>query len=107
MKKIRVLVVDDSRTMRGLICMALSRDPDIEIAGEAADPLEAREAMKQLDPDVVTLDVEMPNMNGIEFLEKIMRLRPTPVIMVSNLTSEGTEATIKALEIGAFDCVAG
>ena len=106
MKKIRVLVVDDSRTMRGLICMALSRDPDIEIAGEAADPFEAREAMKALDPDVVTLDVEMPNMNGIEFLEKIMRLRPTPVIMVSNLTSEGTEATIKALEIGAFDCVA-
>ncbi len=62
--------------------------------------------MKALDPDVVTLDVEMPNMNGIEFLEKIMRLRPTPVIMVSNLTSQGTEATIRALEIGAFDCVA-
>ncbi len=106
MKKIRVLVVDDSRTMRGLIRMALARDPEIEVVGEAADPLEAREQMKALDPDVVTLDVEMPNMNGIEFLEKIMRLRPTPVIMVSNLTSEGTEATIKALEIGAFDCVA-
>ncbi|HEY1736664.1 MAG TPA: response regulator, partial [Methylovirgula sp.] len=105
MKKIRVLVVDDSRTMRGLIRMALSGDPEIEVVGEAADPLEAREQMKALDPDVVTLDVEMPNMNGIEFLEKIMRLRPTPVIMVSNLTSEGTEATIKALEIGAFDCV--
>ena len=91
--------------MRGLIRMALARDPEIEVVGEAADPLEAREQMKALDPDVVTLDVEMPNMNGIEFLEKIMRLRPTPVIMVSNLTSEGTEATIKALEIGAFDCV--
>jgi two-component system chemotaxis response regulator CheB len=106
MKKIRVLVVDDSRTMRSLICMALSRDPEIEVVGQAADAFEAREAMKALDPDVVTLDVEMPNMNGIEFLEKIMRLRPTPVIMVSNLTSQGTEATIKALEIGAFDCVA-
>jgi two-component system, chemotaxis family, protein-glutamate methylesterase/glutaminase len=106
MKKIRVLVVDDSRTMRGLICMALQRDPEIEVVGQAADPLEAREAMKALDPDVVTLDVEMPNMNGIEFLEKIMRLRPTPVIMVSNLTSHGTEETIKALEIGAFDCIA-
>jgi two-component system chemotaxis response regulator CheB len=105
MKPIRVLVVDDSRTMRGLIRMALARDLEIEVVGEAADPLEAREQMKALDPDVVTLDVEMPNMNGIEFLEKIMRLRPTPVIMVSNLTSEGTEATIKALEIGAFDCV--
>lgn len=106
MSKIRVLVVDDSRTMRGLICMALSRDPEIEVVGQASDPFEARDAMKALDPDVVTLDVEMPGMNGIEFLEKIMRLRPTPVIMVSNLTSQGTEATIRALEIGAFDCIA-
>jgi two-component system chemotaxis response regulator CheB len=106
MKKVRVLVVDDSRTMRSLICMVLQRDPEIEVVGQAADPFEARDAMKALDPDVVTLDVEMPEMNGIEFLEKIMRLRPTPVIMVSNLTSHGTEATIKALEIGAFDCVA-
>ncbi len=106
MKKTRVLVVDDSRTMRSLICLALSRDPDIEVVGEAADPLEARNAMKTLDPDVLTLDVEMPNMNGIEFLSKIMHLRPTPVIMVSNLTHAGTEATIAALEIGAVDCVA-
>lgn len=106
MKKTRVLVVDDSRTMRSLICLALSRDPDIEVVGEAADPLEARSAMKALDPDVLTLDVEMPNMNGIEFLSKIMHLRPTPVIMVSNLTHAGTEATIAALEIGAVDCVA-
>ncbi|MGO9132977.1 MAG: protein-glutamate methylesterase/protein-glutamine glutaminase [Methylovirgula sp.] len=106
MKKIRVLVVDDSRTMRGLLCMVLERDPEIQVVGQAADPFEAREAMKALDPDVVTLDVEMPNMNGIEFLDKIMRLRPTPVIMVSNLTAQGTDATIKALEIGAFDCVA-
>jgi two-component system chemotaxis response regulator CheB len=106
MKKTRVLVVDDSRTMRSLIRHALSRDPDIEVVGEAADPLEARDAMKALDPDVLTLDVEMPNMNGIEFLSKIMRLRPTPVIMVSNLTHAGTAATIAALEIGAVDCVA-
>lgn len=105
MKKIRVLVVDDSRTMRDLICMVLQRDPDIEVVGQAADPFEARAAMKVLDPDVVTLDVEMPNMNGLEFLEKIMQLRPTPVIMVSNLTSRGAEVTIKALEIGAFDCI--
>src|SRR6185437_17122108 len=76
-----------------------------EVVGQAADPFEARAAMKVLDPDVVTLDVEMPNMNGLEFLEKIMQLRPTPVIMVSNLTSRGAEVTIKALEIGAFDCI--
>ncbi|MHB8883700.1 MAG: protein-glutamate methylesterase/protein-glutamine glutaminase [Methylovirgula sp.] len=106
MNKVRVLIVDDSRTMRSLIAAALQRDPEIEVVGQAADPLEAREAMKALDPDVVTLDVEMPNMSGIEFLEKVMRLRPTPVIMVSNLTSRGTDETIKALEIGAFDCVA-
>ena len=106
MTNVRVLVVDDSSTMRSLICNALSRDSEIEVVGMARDPLEAREAMKALNPDVVTLDVEMPNMNGLDFLEKIMRLRPTPVIMVSNLTSHGTEETIKALEIGAFDCVA-
>jgi two-component system, chemotaxis family, protein-glutamate methylesterase/glutaminase len=104
--KTRVLVVDDSRTMRHLISQILAQDPDIEIVGQAADPLEAREAIKALEPDVVTLDVEMPNMNGIDFLSKIMTLRPTPVIMISNLTARGTEATIKALEIGAFDCIA-
>ena len=81
-----VLVVDDSATMRGLIAAALKRDPDIEVLGFANDPLEAREQIKKLNPDVVTLDVEMPHMNGIEFLEKIMRLRPTPVVMVSTLT---------------------
>jgi two-component system chemotaxis response regulator CheB len=103
---IRVLIVDDSATMRGLIAATLRRDSAIEVVGEAADPLEARRAIKELDPDVVTLDVEMPNMNGLEFLEKIMRLRPTRVIMVSTLTERGASATIKALEIGAFDCVA-
>lgn len=102
----RVLVVDDSMTMRALIRHALGGDPEITVVGEAANPYEAREMMKALDPDVVTLDVEMPDMNGIEFLEKIMRLRPTPVIMVSNLTAPGAAATLAALEIGAFDCIA-
>ncbi|RVP36127.1 response regulator, partial [Sinorhizobium meliloti] len=101
----RVLVVDDSATMRGLISAVLNADPDISVVGQAADALEARQAIKQLDPDVVTLDIEMPNMNGLEFLDKIMRLRPMPVIMVSTLTHRGAEATIAALEIGAFDCV--
>jgi two-component system chemotaxis response regulator CheB len=105
MKPIRVLIVDDSRTMRMLIASVLQRDPDIDVVGEAADPLEARQAIKALDPDVVTLDVEMPNMNGLDFLEKLMRLRPMPVIMISNRTSHGAETTIRALEIGAFDCV--
>ncbi|WP_400766670.1 chemotaxis response regulator protein-glutamate methylesterase [Methylosinus sporium] len=103
---VRVLIVDDSATMRGLIAATLCRDPAISVVGEAADPLEARQAIKTLDPDVVTLDVEMPNMNGLEFLEKIMRLRPTRVIMVSTVTERGASTTIKALEIGAFDCVA-
>ncbi|HEY8194715.1 MAG TPA: chemotaxis response regulator protein-glutamate methylesterase [Hyphomicrobium sp.] len=105
MKKIRVLVVDDSSTMRGLITTALSQDPDIEVVGQAEDPLRARQAIKALNPDVVTLDVEMPNMSGLEFLEKIMRLRPTPVIMVSTLTSRGADETVRALEIGAVDCI--
>lgn len=105
MKKIRVLVVDDSPTIRGLIVATLSADPEIEIVGTAADPIEARTAIKELNPDVITLDVEMPKMSGIEFLEKIMRLRPMPVIMVSTLTQAGASASIDALELGAFDCV--
>lgn len=103
---IRVLVVDDSATMRSLISAVLSRDPEIQVVGQAGDPYEAREAIKALNPDVLTLDVEMPNMNGIEFLEKIMRLRPMPVVMVSTLTTRGAEVTLEALEIGAVDCVA-
>lgn len=103
--KVRVLVVDDSPTMRGLISAALGRDPDIEVIGTAADPLEAREAIKRLNPDVITLDIEMPNMNGLEFLEKIMRLRPMPVVMVSTLTQAGAEVTLAALEMGALDAV--
>lgn len=103
---VRVLIVDDSATMRSLIAAVLQRDPDIQVVGEAGDPLEAREAIKKLNPDVITLDVEMPNMNGIDFLEKIMRLRPMPVVMVSTLTVRGAEATVEALELGAIDCVA-
>jgi two-component system chemotaxis response regulator CheB len=103
---VRVLVVDDSATMRGLITATLNADPQIEVVGHAADPNEARQAIKLLAPDVVTLDIEMPNMDGLEFLEKIMRLRPTPVIMVSTLTQAGADVNLRALEIGAFDCVA-
>lgn len=102
---IKVLVVDDSPTMRGLITAALRRDPEIEVVGSAGDPFEARGAIKALNPDVVTLDIEMPNMNGLEFLEKIMRLRPMPVVMVSSLTQAGADVTLRALEIGAVDCV--
>jgi two-component system chemotaxis response regulator CheB len=101
----RVLVVDDSPTMRGLITAILSSDPEVDVVGQAGDAMEARAAIKQLNPDVVTLDIEMPNMNGLEFLEKIMKLRPMPVIMVSTMTHRGAEATLAALEIGAFDCV--
>jgi two-component system chemotaxis response regulator CheB len=103
---IRVLIVDDSPTMRHLIAAVLGDDAEIDVVGQAADPLEARAAIKALNPDVITLDVEMPNMNGIEFLEKIMRLRPMPVVMVSTLTTAGADATIAALEIGAVDCIA-
>jgi two-component system chemotaxis response regulator CheB len=103
---IRVLIVDDSATMRSLIAATLRRDPEIEVIGQAGDPFEAREAIKALNPDVITLDVEMPNMNGLDFLEKIMRLRPMPVVMVSTLTVRGAEATLEALSLGAIDCVA-
>lgn len=103
--KVRVLIVDDSATMRGLIRVVLSADPDIDVIGEAGDALEARGAIKTLNPDVITLDIEMPNMNGLDFLEKIMTLRPMPVIMVSTLTNRGAQATLSALEIGAFDCI--
>lgn len=103
---IRALIVDDSATMRGLIAAALRRDPGIEVVGQATCAAEARQAIKNLNPDVITLDIEMPAMNGLEFLEKIMRLRPMPVVMVSTLTGRGADATLEALELGAFDCVA-
>ena len=103
--KVQVLVVDDSPTMRSMISSVLASDPAIEVVGTAGDAAQARTAIKQLNPDVITLDVEMPNMNGLDFLEKIMRLRPMPVIMVSTLTSKGAEASLAALELGAFDCI--
>ncbi len=103
---IRVVVVDDSATMRALIVRSLTSDTGIEVVGEAGDPLEAREAIKRLNPDVLTLDIEMPQMNGLDFLDKIMRLRPMPVVMVSTQTSRGAESSLRALELGAFDCVA-
>ncbi len=105
MSPVRVLVVDDSATMRHLVCEFLRRDRDIEVVGTACDAAEARDAIKKLNPDVMTLDVEMPNMDGLEFLSKVMRLRPMPVVMVSTLTARGSDTAIQALEIGAIDCV--
>ena len=105
MNPVRVLVVDDSATMRGLISASLADDPGIEVVGQASDPLEARQAIKALNPDVMTLDVEMPKMDGLEFLEKVMRLRPFPVVMISSLTARGAAATIRAMELGAVDCI--
>lgn len=102
---IRILVVDDSRTMRAMLAAAMAGDPAVTIVGEAADPFEARQMIKALNPDVLTLDIEMPGMNGLEFLEKLMRLRPMPVVMVSSLTQESAVAAIAALELGAVDVV--
>lgn len=105
MSAIRVLVVDDSMTMRKVVTEYLRRDPEIEVVGTASNAAEARNVIKLLNPDVMTLDVEMPNMDGLEFLEKVMRLRPMPVIMVSTLTSQGSETALEALALGAVDCV--
>ena len=101
---IRVLVVDDSATMRGLLSAMLRADPGIAVVGEAADAIEARRLIKALDPDVVTLDIEMPGMDGIAFLEKIMALRPMPVVIVSSATERGAATTARALDAGAFAC---
>jgi two-component system chemotaxis response regulator CheB len=105
-KPVRVLIVDDSAVIRQLLSMLLAEDPEIEVVGTAGDPLIARDRIKALNPDVVTLDVEMPNMDGVTFLRKIMSLRPMPVLMVSTLTQAGAETTLEALEIGAVDFVA-
>ena len=104
--KTRVLIIDDSALMRGLLSSLLSEDPDIEVVDAAPDPLVAREMIKAHNPDVVTLDVEMPRMDGLTFLRKIMTLRPMPVVMISTLTQAGAEVTLEALEIGAVDFVA-
>ena len=104
-KPIRVLVIDDSALMRKLLAGILERDPDIEVVGAALDPLDAREKIKTLHPDVLTLDIEMPKMDGLTFLRNLMRLRPMPVVMISSLTDRGADATLAALEIGAVDYV--
>ena len=106
MNRIKVLVVDDSALMRKLLTEFLARDPAIQVVGSAPDPLVARDKIKQLSPDVLTLDVEMPRMDGLTFLENLMRLRPMPVVMVSSLTERGAEVTLQALELGAVDFVA-
>ncbi len=106
MGKIRVLVIDDSALIRKILTEVLSSSPDIEVVGAAADPLIAREMIKQLNPDVLTLDIEMPHMDGITFLSNLMRLRPTPVVMISTLTEHGAEATLNALALGAVDFIA-
>ncbi len=103
---IRVLIVDDSPTMRALLAELLRRESDITVIGAAADAAEARTIIREQNPDVVTLDIEMPGMNGLDFLEKVMRLKPTPVVIVSGLTREGADTTVRALEIGAVDCYA-
>ncbi len=103
--KIGVLCVDDSALIRQVITEIVNSQPDMHIVGAAADPLIARELIKSLNPDVLTLDVEMPRMDGLEFLEKLMRLRPMPVVMVSSLTERGSEIALRALELGAVDFV--
>ncbi|HEX5537531.1 MAG TPA: chemotaxis-specific protein-glutamate methyltransferase CheB [Sphingobium sp.] len=101
---VKVLVVDDSITMRALFSSALERSGDLIVVGAAANADEARDMIVELKPDVVTLDIEMPGMNGIDFLEEIMTTKPMPVVMLSTLTQKGAEVTLKALEIGAVDC---
>jgi two-component system chemotaxis response regulator CheB len=106
MTKTRVVVVDDSALVRGLLSEIINRQPDMVCVGAAADPLVAREMIRNLNPDVITLDIEMPRMDGIDFLSRLMRLRPMPVVMVSTLTERGAEVTLRALELGAVDFVA-
>ncbi len=106
MIKTRVMVVDDSALVRGLLSEIINQQPDMQCVGAAADPYVAREMIRELNPDVLTLDVEMPRMDGIDFLGKLMRLRPMPVVMVSTLTERGADVTLRALELGAVDFVA-
>lgn len=106
MAKTRVVVVDDSALVRSLLAEIINRQTDMCCIGSAADPLVAREMIRNLNPDVITLDVEMPRMDGIDFLSKLMRLRPMPVVMVSTLTERGADVTLRALELGAVDFVA-
>lgn len=103
MKRIRVLAVDDSALMRNMLTAVINRQPDMEMIGTAPDPLIARELIKKLNPDVLTLDIDMPRMDGLEFLARLMRLRPMPVVMISSMTTRGSQATLAALENGAVD----
>ena len=103
---IRVIVVDDSALVRSLLAEIINRQPDMECVGTANDPLIAREMIRELNPDLITLDIEMPKMDGIDFLGRLMRLRPMPVVMISTLTERGAEITMRALELGAVDFVA-
>ncbi len=106
MKKVKVLIVDDAALVRSMLAEILNSHPRIEVVGTAVDPYDAREKIKQLNPDILTLDVEMPRMNGLAFLKNLMRLRPMPVLMVSTLTQIGAPATLEALELGAVDFIA-
>ena len=106
MAKTKVVVVDDSALVRSILTEIINRQPDMQCIGAASDPLMAREMIRNLNPDVITLDVEMPKMDGLDFLSRLMRLRPMPVVMVSTLTERGAEVTLKALELGAIDFVA-
>ena len=103
--KTRVLIVDDSALMRGLLTEMIDAAPDLEVVGAAPDAVVAREMIKALNPDVLTLDFHMPKMDGMEFLDRLMRLRPMPVVMVSSFTEAGSETTLKALELGAVDFI--
>lgn len=105
MSKIKVLVIDDSAVVRKILTEILSSDPDVDVVGTAADPFIARNKIKELNPDVLTLDIEMPRMDGITFLKNLMRLHPMPVVMVSTLTEKGAGITFEALELGAVDFV--
>ena len=104
-RPVKVLVIDDSALMRKLLSALLERDDEIEVVGTAHDPFDAREKIKLLNPDVLTLDIEMPKMDGLTFLGNLMRLRPMPVVMVSSLTERGADATLAALQMGAVDFV--
>jgi len=106
MKKIKVLVIDDSALVRMLLTNILNQDPDIEVVGAAEDPYDAREKIKSLQPNVLTLDIEMPKMDGVTFLKNLMRLRPMPVVMISTLTAKGADITLQCLELGAIDYIA-
>lgn len=99
----KVLIVDDSAVFRALLSEIIDADPQLDVVGLAVDPYEAREKIKKLKPDVITLDIEMPKMDGVQFLRNLMRLHPMPVVMISTLTQHGAEATLAALEIGAVD----